>query len=66
MRSWCKANSKHRLAGKEIYIPWADGAARYMVLNGTKLIHIPLGDGWNVPDYMTRGLRVADLERMAV
>jgi hypothetical protein len=66
LRNWCKDRSKHRLAGKMIYLPIADGAAQYMVLNGTTLIHVPLGDAWHVPDYQTRGLRVSDLERMAL
>ena len=65
LRAWIKANWKpHRLAGKRIAIPYADSAAYYMVADGRTLIWLPLGDGWNVPTYMTRGLRVTDIERM--
>jgi hypothetical protein len=53
--------------GREFHIPWADGAARYMVAEtatgAMHLIHLPLGDAWDVPDYMTRGLRKGDVIR---
>ena len=71
LREWIRARlveegkRPHKLAGKSIFIPWADGAAEYMILDGRRMINVPLMDAWNVPDYMTRGLRVADLERMA-
>lgn len=66
VRDWLKASGyAHRLTGKLIRLPWADSYAEYMIANGTTLIHMPLGDAWNVPEYMVRGLRVADLARMA-
>lgn len=65
LRDWCKARSKSPLVGKMIYLPFADGAAQYMILDARRLIHVPLGDAWHVPDYQTRGLRAADLKAMA-
>jgi|SRR5947207_7182107 len=50
--------------GEVFRIPWADGYAQYMVAERGKamaLVHLPLGDGWHVPPYMTRGLRKADI-----
>lgn len=50
--------------GEEFSIPCGDGAARYMVMEGPKtfaLVHLPLGDAWSVPEYMTRGLRKGDV-----
>ncbi len=52
------------LTGEEFTIPWADGAARYLVLDAPRncaLMHLPLGDAWDVPAYMTRGVRKADV-----
>jgi hypothetical protein len=36
-----------------------------MIWAARRMIHVPLMDAWHVPEYMYRGLRVADLERMA-
>src|SRR5690606_25023716 len=52
--------------GEEFRIPWADGHARYMVAEAGRrmvLVHLPLFDAWGVPEYMTRGLRKADVVR---
>lgn len=69
LAEWCKSqrSGKGDLVGKIIYLPWADGAAQYMICSHkpVALIHLPLGDAWNVPDYQTRGLRISDLRRMA-
>jgi len=64
-------NYKGGLTGKLFMIPWADGHAVYMVgqgANNTKpfLIHCPVGDAWDVPEYMTRGITKADIIRQAV
>ena len=53
------------LLGEEVRIPWADGEARYIVAQvdpNLKLWHLPLGDAWDVPDYMLRGLTVEDVK----
>lgn len=67
LAEYCREFGNGDLAGKRIYLPWADGAAQYMILSHkpTRLIHLPLGDAWHVPDHQTRGLRLADLRRMA-
>ncbi len=66
LRTWLREHGyHHKLTGKIIRLPWADGAAQYMIMNGTKIIHLPLDDAWQVPDYQTRGLRATDLARMA-
>lgn len=69
LAEWCKARSKGKgdLVGKLIYIPFADGAAEYMIMQHSPvaLIHLPLGDAWSVPEYQTRGLRISDLRKMA-
>jgi hypothetical protein len=60
LKDWCKKNSKHRLAGKVAAFPVADGYAEYMVLDGRRLIHLPLGDSYDFP-YIER-LRLSDIE----
>ena len=67
LAEYCRDFGNGDLAGKRIALPFADGAAQYMVLSHkpARLIHLPLGDAWNVPDYQTRGLRISDLRRMA-
>lgn len=50
--------------GNIIGIPVADGQAQYMVLDNGRalsLMHLPLGDAWSVPEYMTRGMRKDDV-----
>lgn len=69
LAQWCKSQrcGKGDLVGKLVYLPWADGAACYMIAGHKPvvLIHIPHGDAWDVPDYQMRGLRISDLRRMA-
>ncbi len=65
---WCKTNtdSRSELVGEVIRFPRGDGTANYMVFR-TKplsLLHIPLGDSWDLPDYQLRGLRVKDVREL--
>jgi hypothetical protein len=65
---WCRANtdSRSELIGEVIRFPRGDGTANYMVFR-TKplsLLHIPLGDAWDLPDYQMRGLRVKDIQEI--
>jgi len=65
LAEWCRANtdSKSELIGEVIRFPRGDGYAQYMVFR-TKplsLLHLPLGDAWDLPDYQLRGLRVKDV-----
>lgn len=65
---WCKSNtdSRSELIGETIRFPRGDGFAQYMVFrtNPLTLLHIPLGDAWDLPDYQMRGLRVKDVKEL--
>ncbi len=65
---WCltHTDSHSELIGEVIRFPRGDGTADYMVYR-TKpltLLHIPLGDAWDLPDYQMRGLRVKDVREL--
>lgn len=64
--AWAKRHSpsNNELVGELFCIPIADGHASYIVYNTKplQLIHLPHGDGYDAPDYMTRGIRVADIQ----
>lgn len=49
--------------GKLVTFPMADGKAVYMVAEGRSfaLIHCPVGDAWDLPEWQTRGLTKADV-----
>jgi len=61
LSGFCKEHSKCKHAGEVIRYPCGDGYAEYMVYTYTMLIHIELGDAWNLPDAHIRGLRKADI-----
>jgi len=46
-----------------IRFPRGDGYAQYMVwrTRPLSLLHLPVGDAWDLPDYQIRGLRVKDV-----
>jgi len=48
---WCKKHGSGEYAGEEVYFPYADGHARYIVLSTRplRLVHLPVGDAWNYP-----------------
>lgn len=56
------------LTGVVIQIPWADGYAFYRVASDKprclELEHIPVGDAWQLPAYMIRGLGRRDIVGM--
>lgn len=57
-------NPSCKLAGKVVSFYVADGSAQYMVWT-TKplaLLHLPLGDAYQIPDAHARGLRVSDIK----
>lgn len=66
IRQYCKAHTKSKspLVGVVFRVPCADSHAQYMVFNTNplELIHIPFGDGWDAPEYQTRGIRLADIQ----
>lgn len=52
------------LSGEIVRYGQGDGYAEYMVGQGggkTFLIHLPIGDAWQIPEAHMRGLRVADI-----
>jgi hypothetical protein len=52
------------LVGEVVRFGYADGYAQYVVWS-TKplhLIHLAVGDAWDLPDWQTRGLRLADVK----
>jgi hypothetical protein len=59
----CRENGTSDLLGKTVQWQRGDGYAQYMVWT-TKplaLLHLPLGDAWQVEDALIRGLRVTDI-----
>jgi hypothetical protein len=66
LRKYCKehTDSKSNLVGVIFRIPYADGHAQYMVFRTKPLemIHVPIGDAWDAPDYQTRGIRLQDIK----
>ena len=56
-----RKNSSCDLAGEIVRFPIADGYAQYMIWDGRSMIHLPLGDAWQIPEAHARGLRLADL-----
>lgn len=65
VRAWLKENREpHPLQGEVIRFPIADGYAAYMVIDGRSMIHLPIGDAWQIPDAYARGLRVSDVRAM--
>lgn len=59
----CKMNGTNPLLGETISFPRGDGAAVYMVWNTKplELIHVAIGDAWQVEEALIRGLRLADI-----
>lgn len=59
------ARPKDPMAGKEIGFGVADGQARYLIQSSRPrlvLVHLYVGDGYQVSRSEIRGLRVADVE----
>ena len=64
-RAWVRdAGYRHKLTGQIIRFGVADGQAQYMILNGTSIMHLPLGDGYQIPEAHARGLRAKDMAAM--
>jgi hypothetical protein len=59
----CKMNGTNPLLGETIHFPRGDGAATYMVwkTKPLQLIHVAIGDAWQVEDALIRGLRLSDV-----
>lgn len=68
LAAYCRQmNPDNALVGKVLHLgPVGDGYAEYMVWN-TKplsLIHLPIGDAWQMPAAYERGLTLAEVKRM--
>lgn len=61
-----RSTNKGDCVGEVVRFPIADGQAQYMVWSHKplSLIHLPLGDAWNIPEAHARGLRLADIRDM--
>lgn len=59
IKDWAKAHGKGPHRGKEVCFGVADGNARYVILDSTKLIHLPVGDAWQF-QYIER-LKYSDI-----
>lgn len=65
LRGWLRDHGyKHRLTGKVVRFPVADGYAQYMVMDGRSMVHLPLLDAYQIPDAHARGLRVRDIDAL--
>lgn len=64
VRAWCTEHGSGPCRGEILRFPVADGHAQYMVINCEELIHLPLGDAWQIPDAYIRGLRSTDIAYM--
>ena len=58
--------SPGELVGEEIRWPRADGYARYLVAKERplELVHLAVGDAWQVEDALIRGLRLKEVREM--
>lgn len=66
--AWCRENSPgDRLAGTRYSYPVADGKALYVVYKSRplSLIHVPIGDSYQVSDAHMRGLKIKDIDAYA-
>lgn len=65
-RAICRENGDHPLLGEVVKWGRADGYAVYMVYNvkPLQLIHLAIGDAYQVEDALIRGLRPSDVEQM--
>jgi hypothetical protein len=65
VQAWAKLHGKGELAGEIWRYGVADGYAQYVVLKEKplELIHLPIGDAWNIPDIVRRGLRLEDVKQ---
>jgi hypothetical protein len=61
-----KAQRPGNLVGRVVSFPIADGCAQYMVASEKplQLVHLPLGDAWQIPAAHARGLRLSDIRQM--
>lgn len=64
---WCrKRHPEHDLVGELVKFPVGDGYAIYVVadVKPLTLVHVPVGDAWQIPKAHARGLRLDDIAEM--
>lgn len=66
LAAMAKRNGASDLLGEVVRWGRGDGVAAYMVWNTRplELIHLALGDAWQVEDALIRGLRLSDIQQM--
>lgn len=62
----CRKNGNSPLLGEMIKWQRGDGYACYLIwdVKPLELIHLEIGDAWQVEDALIRGLRLADVKEM--
>jgi hypothetical protein len=65
VQEWARENGEGDLAGQVWRYPVGDGHAIYVVYRNRPLwlIHVPIGDAWQVDEITERGLRVSDIRK---
>lgn len=60
-----KVEHPHPLVGEVVRFPKADGYAQYLVWSARplQLVHLPIGDAWQISAAEARGLRLSDIEQ---
>lgn len=58
-------HGKGDLVGEVVRFGVADGYAQYMIWNHRplELVHLPIGDAWQIPEAHARGLRISELRK---
>jgi hypothetical protein len=63
--NYCKNEGSGDSKGKAISFPVGDGKAVYIVFDNKTLIHVDTYDCWSITEAHARGLRKADIEKLA-
>jgi hypothetical protein len=66
LAAMAKENGKSDLLGQIVRWQRGDGYAEFMVWNTKplELIHLEIGDAWDVEEALIRGLRISDIKEM--
>jgi len=65
MQTWAREqHPSDGLAGNILRFPRGDGYAQYVVITSKPLalMHLAIGDAWDLPDWQLRGLRLTDVK----
>lgn len=66
LATWLRSTRQGELVGKVVRFPAADSYAQYMVASEKPLhlVHLPIGDAWQIPAAHARGLRLSDIRAL--